>query len=113
MNRQNNPHEVRVTEDGVLRCPRCGDEWTHIDRVDVAARHEDGPTGDIAVDACTGQVATKGVAPAIGSHVGIGRRHRIVLVGSCEICGATLELIFTQHKGQTLVEWVMAETKES
>lgn len=112
MNRQTNAHEVRITEHGVLRCPHCGDQWTHIDQVDVAARREDGPFTDITVDATTGRIDTQG-ATAIGTHVGIGRRHRIVLAGSCEICGATLELIFTQHKGQTLVEWVMAETKES
>jgi len=112
LNRQNSPHEVRVTEYGVLRCPHCGDQWTHIDRVDVAARSEDGPFSNITVDATTGQIGTQG-DPAVGTHVGVGRRHRIVLVGSCEICGAALELIFTQHKGQTLVEWVMAEAKEN
>lgn len=111
MTSQTNAHEVRLTEDGVLRCPHCGDQWTHIDRVEAAARREDGPFTNITVDGTTGQVGTEGAA-AVGTDVGIGRRHRIVLVGDCETCGATLELIFTQHKGQTLVEWVMAGTEE-
>lgn len=32
-------------------------------------------------------------------------RQRIALSGSCEQCGQAFSLVFTQHKGDTFVEW--------
>lgn len=93
-------------------CPACGGEYLHFDQVEVAARREDGPFNNITVHAVSGRITTHGPAPAVGSVVGQGRRHRIVLVANCETCSARPQLVFTQHKGQTFVEWIV-ETEES
>jgi hypothetical protein len=96
---------IRVDGDGRLLCPACGSEWTHSEIVYVAARGEDRPFNEIAVNAITGQVKTHNdqAAPA-GVAVGLGRRHRISVTGSCEAGGHRFAIVFTQHKGVTFVE---------
>lgn len=98
---------IRVNGDGCLLCPACGSEWTHSEIVYVAARREDGPTNEIAVNAITGRVEANGdqAAPA-GPAVGEGRRQRVAITGTCESNGHTFAIVFTQHKGVTLVEAV-------
>lgn len=98
----NNP--IQTTTDGVLRCPHCGFNYTHVDLVDIAARREDEPAATITADAITGQVITNSEVPApLGTRVGEGRRQRIALVGHCE-GGCDFAFVFTQHKGETYVE---------
>ena len=97
---------VRTNSEQHLLCPRCGDEWTHVEDVHVSARVEDRQFNEITVNALTGAVRTQ--APTVGpkgAAVKEGRRHRIALKGFCETCGDHFALIFTQHKGVTIVEW--------
>jgi len=96
---------VTITDDGLLLCPHCETTDTHVEHVFVSARQEDQQINEITVNAVSGQVRTHEahVAPK-GSGVGIGRRQRIALAGFCEQCGRRFALVFTQHKGVTLVE---------
>lgn len=98
---------VYTNRDNELCCPLCGDSNTHIDRVAMAARPdgEDGPIAEIAVTN-TGDVSDQadGIPPS--RYVGEGRRHRIALIGWCELCTGEFALLFTQHKGVTYTESV-------
>jgi hypothetical protein len=98
---------VYTTNADELCCPLCGDSNTHVDRVVFAARPsgEDGPIVEIAIGA-DGDVIRGGSTAPSGTQVGIGRRHRIALIGWCEFCDGKFSLVFTQHKGVTLVESV-------
>lgn len=97
---------VYTTNDDELCCPLCGDSNTHVDRVSVAARPagEDGLVLSIGVhtNGVVGVLPDADIPPS--RHVGVGRRHRIALIGWCENCGDEFALLFTQHKGVTLVE---------
>lgn len=88
-------------------CPLCGDTNTHVDRMAMAARPngEDGTIVEITVPA-DGDVIRGGRDIPPSRHVGLGRRHRIALYGWCESCNGEFALLFTQHKGVTLVESV-------
>lgn len=91
--------------DGLLMCPHCDGTDTHVEQVFVSARREDALPNEITVNAVSGQVRTHEPQPGPkGSGVGIGRRQRVALGGSCEKCGGRFALVFTQHKGVTLVE---------
>lgn len=97
---------VQNTDEGSLICPSCNGYTTHVELVQVAARVEDRDFNEIFVDAVTGEVRTHCTTPApVGEHVREGRRHRITLTGYCEECGHDFALVFTQHKGDTFVEW--------
>jgi hypothetical protein len=90
-----------------LLCPVCGHNATHMEIVHVSARPEDRPINEITVNGVTGQVTTHGADPApMGTLVGEGRRHRIVLSGDCEGCRTVFSFVFTQDKGSTYVELV-------
>jgi hypothetical protein len=96
-----------------VACPLCDHPYIHFDRVDIAAGAEDEELKPIRVNAVTGTVHTGDAVfpvPIKGRHVGEGRRHRVALLGWCEGCGhpdgRRLALVFTQHKGETLVEVV-------
>ncbi len=98
---------ITVDVDGQLLCPACGEKDTHVDIAYVAARREDDDPNEIVVNAVTGRVVTHdSVSAPAGSAVGSGRRHRIALAGYCEVNGHTFAVVFTQHKGVTLVETV-------
>lgn len=93
---------------GVMACPLCGGESTHIDAVAVSARKEDGEFNEIRVDALTGAVSTHREArgPVLvdtDRSDTVGRRQRIGLLGWCEEGGHEFNLVFLQHKGATLV----------
>lgn len=93
--------------DNVLLCPRCGDgNGSHVNVVQIAARqHEDGDISTLEVNDHGDVKRDLGYVPA-GKIVREGRRHRIALRFECEFCATGPSwLIFTQHKGQTLVEW--------
>lgn len=100
---------LKVNSDELLLCPQCGFDATHVDVVHMSARpREDGDFNEIRVTSA-GQVSTQlGEAGPAGSQVGVGRRHRISLLGECED-GHTFAIVFTQHKGGTFVEVVPAE----
>jgi hypothetical protein len=90
-----------------LCCPLCGDTNTHLDEVAVAARPsgEDGPIAEVGLNARGAVTNRAGLVPESRS-VGRGRRHRFALIGWCESCDGRFALVFTQHKGVTLVESV-------
>jgi hypothetical protein len=98
-------------DQGGLLCPQCDEGYAnHLDVVRISARYEDCEPDEISIDAITGRVQTKCPIPApIGKQVGSGRRHRIALMGWCELCGASWALIFTQQKGTTYVEVMPSE----
>lgn len=93
-----------------IACPLCGFACTHIDRVEIAARAEDRPPTHITVNAVSGIIQTRADAPPVGPTVGEGRRHRIALIGECENGCHPFAIVFTQHKGDTLVEVVRIVT---
>ena len=102
--------DIRNASDHALVCPKCN-QWTgtHVDNVQVAARHEDGEFNEIAVNGISGEIVHHSHTQApMGDTVKAGRRHRIALSGYCEMCGHEFALVFTQHKGTTHVEWTDA-----
>lgn len=98
---------VYASRDDELCCPLCGDTNTHVDRVGMAARTtgEDGEITEIGFNARGVVTDDTGNIP-LSRQVGVGRRHRIALFGWCESCDGEFALLFTQHKGVTLVESV-------
>lgn len=90
-----------------MACPLCGETNTHVDRVAMTGRDpgEDGATVELGILANGAIVDATGKVPP-SRHVGVGRRHRIALIGCCEHCEGEFALLFTQHKGVTLVETV-------
>jgi hypothetical protein len=98
---------LAIDGSGQLRCPVCGEAHTHVDVVYVSARREDQEPNEIMVNGVTGGVVTHNpVGAPAGTAVREGRRHRIALAGYCEVNGHKFALVFTQHKGVTLVETV-------
>ncbi|WP_326956885.1 hypothetical protein [Amycolatopsis sp. NBC_01286] len=94
----------------LMVCPACDDEYTHVEEVQIAARGEDEMPNEITVDAVTGRVETHGNSPApTGTVVHDGRRQRIAVTGHCESGGHNFAIVFTQHKGQTLLEVVLID----
>jgi hypothetical protein len=90
---------------GLLRCPVCGDEFAHIERVAIAAGAEDQERSHLLVDAVRGRIETRpGQQTPAGVEVGEGRRHRIALLGYCEDGGHAFAFVLTQHQGQTYLE---------
>jgi uncharacterized Zn finger protein (UPF0148 family) len=94
---------------GLLLCPVCKFDATHVEVALVSARTEDVDANEIKVDATNGQVQThRAVSAPTGPTQGVGRRHRIALEGTCEE-GHSFAIVFTQHKGGTFVEAVPLE----
>jgi hypothetical protein len=98
---------IRLNDNGLLLCPACGWDATHLEIVRVAARREDQHSNEITVNAITGQITTHGDMPApTGSKEGEGRRQRVAVTGYCEEGQHSFAIIFTRHKGGTYVETV-------
>lgn len=91
---------LSITDDGILSCPVCGHDFTHVDDVyvDGCARENDGGAA-VHVDR-RGEVDTPDPMPR--GFVG-PRRHAITVVGSCEGCRHLFAIKFAQNKGQTEV----------
>lgn len=101
---------IYASRDDELCCPLCGETNTHIDHVKIATRklgEEDGALVEIGVSR-TGEISDETDKIPVG-QVGVGRRHRIALIGWCEYCNGEFALVFTQHKGVTLMESVDLE----
>lgn len=98
---------VYTSTSNELCCPLCGDVFVHVDQAQVAARTagEDGPIKEIGVTAA-GDISDETGNVPVGARVGVGRRHRIALLGWCESCSGKFALVFTQFKGVTFVESV-------
>ena len=88
-----------------LACPVCGQTYgLHLDGVSLAGRVEDGPMSTAHIDSeCV--VTYNDEVPA-GPQVEEGRRYRIAIDGWCEFGTHPFSIVFTQHKGDTLVEVV-------
>jgi len=98
---------IRLGDNGLLLCPVCNWDATHMEVVRVAARREDDDFNEITVNAITGQISTHGAVPApTGPAQGEGRRQRIAVTGYCEEGQHSFAVVFTQHKGGTYVETV-------
>lgn len=115
MTRPSLPAVVRTTMPGrELYCPQCPSEFLHVTSVRIAAHDEGRPHTDIVVDNRRGAIATAPLADAaestvpVGELEGFGNRDRVALRFYCEQCGESSDLVFTQHKGVTLTEWVRA-----
>lgn len=84
-----------------LLCPKCGEEYTHLDDVYVAGRQrEDGDVTPVHVDSSGALQSGASVSLPVSD---VGRRHVISIKGSCETCGAEFAIEFKQHKGVTMV----------
>lgn len=90
--------------DGVLICPWCRGEFTHIDEVSAGTRHEDGPIRPMTFDAVEGELrkGTPGSRDRTGRSP---RRHWIEVHVDCEQCPGGA-IVFVQHKGETQVAFV-------
>lgn len=105
-----------INDDEVLECPYCSKFSVEsrgnlrLATVGVAARHEDEEFREVYVDTTSGHHADTPVRTPIGKTVGEGRRSRVALIFSCENCCGEHALVLTQHKGDTIVEWVVSRT---
>ncbi|GAB2468130.1 hypothetical protein GCM10027187_40400 [Streptosporangium sandarakinum] len=100
------PGMLTYTSDGVMACPLCGGNNTHVEHAYISARKEDHEPREIHVSAITGEVTREEIIAPAGPAVGEGRRQRIALTGHCENCTGEYAIIFTQHKGETILETV-------
>ncbi len=94
-------HTKEMGGEQILACPACGEDYTHIERIEVGARSEDSPAIVVQVDAITGEVLRQRL-PA-STDMPSRRRHWLTIFVQCEMCGATTPVTFAQHKGWTLV----------
>jgi len=88
---------------GLLFCPLCGFDHTHLERVEIATRPdgEDGRVAACAVDV-GGHVELD--ADVAQGRVGEGRRDRAALRFWCEGCDGHFAVVYSQHKGQTFLD---------
>lgn len=88
---------MKIDDDGRLRCPTCDFDYVHIESVTMLARPdgEDGRLAAITVDSA-GNISDGGPGATDG------RRHAVVLTGTCED-GHKFNIELRQHKGQTEV----------
>lgn len=96
--------ELLSTLDGSLQCPSCGDvNGLHVDEVIMA-----GDSGQGLALFAPDEDATDTNIPVAGIKIDrrsvSDRRHSVVLVIWCEVCGKWTRVTFIQHKGQTLVK---------
>lgn len=84
-----------------LRCPSCGNNYLHHETIEIWERGEDKECGlHIVIDDGKSSIDTdlKG-NPSM-------RRHGLTIAFSCEGCSARPVLSFTQHKGNTCVDFI-------
>lgn len=91
---------LSISADGILACPQCGAETTHVDDAYLDGRpRDDGDHEPVHVDR-KGRVSTGQPFP---TEFEGGRRHAFTLVGWCEQCGGRFGIVWRQHKGATIV----------
>lgn len=86
--------------EAILKCPACGNTYLHHERVDVFERSEDAATG-LHVTIEGGRAVTDTNLTGNPSM----RRHGFKVHFSCETCPAKPVLSFSQHKGNTEVNF--------
>ena len=86
----------RLSCDGTLICPGCGNDYLHHGKVEVFERAtEDAPSSIVVV---SGDGPHEGQNPS-------SRRNGLLIYFDCETCDAAPVLAVLQHKGQTVIEW--------
>lgn len=91
---------MQFTDDNCLRCPSCGGEWIHHERVEVFERkHEDSDDGLHVI--VVGQEI--GIDPHMKGNPSL-RRDGISVTFWCEGCPNRSILTIAQHKGVTVVD---------
>ena len=101
---------VRLDDYGnyrLLRCPRCGGNNLHQDRVTIYDRDEDEDLMTVT-DVLDGMVSSH-LRPSTKENPS-GRRHGLTISFWCEGCTnnypkPVIQLCIAQHKGDTLVSW--------
>jgi hypothetical protein len=108
-------HDVipyRGDDDSVLKCPSCGFQYMHQERVEVFDRDEDDDMVRKTVVDESG--VTRSVVPNDGSGNPSDRRQGLRIFLACEQCnhggagpwvGPRKILNIVQHKGETLISW--------
>lgn len=91
----------------VVICPRCGSDYMHHQEVIRWDRSEDA-TIERYTFAGSERTEVKAVPEATGNPS--SRRGGLIVSFSCEGCGSgaegdRLEMVISQHKGQTEIEW--------
>jgi hypothetical protein len=94
-----------TSNDGLVVCPRCGNDYTHHGAVTIYHRvgGEDSPR--IVITKIAGEQIATSIADEADSGCPSSRRNGLAIVFECENCAESFELTFAQHKGQTLVDW--------
>jgi hypothetical protein len=87
-----------------LKCPSCGGEYLHHQKVTTYARHEDAE--HVLMTTAHKYTATTEHVENDTSGNPSSRRDGIVVTFECEHCGVPSALAIAQHKGSTLVYWV-------
>ena len=82
-----------------LRCPNCGGEYLHHNKIEIFERNEDAETGCHIVsdgeDITTNRDISKNPS---------NRRHGLTIFLWCELCHKTCHLDIAQHKGNTYMD---------
>jgi len=85
--------------DAILKCPKCDNEYLHQGRIEIFDRNEDAGGLHVTVDGGKVQADSDMTGnPSI-------RRHGLKIEFRCEGCGARPVLSFSQHKGNTEVDF--------
>lgn len=92
-----------VSPDKTLKCPHCGSDYLHQERVWVFHRPNEDASIGLAVE-IKGQIIEPGTMDENPSP----RRDGMSIGFSCEACQSTPKLNIWQHKGQTMVNWAAA-----
>lgn len=97
-------NKLRVDDQDVLRCPKCGADHLHHEAITICGRNEDAEM--VLRTVVEGGVSRTDLCGNASSRNPSGRRDGLFIRFRCEICGGDdMELTIAQHKGQTIVEW--------
>ena len=91
-------------EASLLKCPRCDSDYLHHGRVICYERSEDEPNTAVLSMENGGFVAIE-KRPSVDCKNPSSRRNGLTIDFYCEQCGEGLELLISQHKGQTFIGW--------
>lgn len=84
-----------------FRCPSCGNQFLHHERIEVYARDkEDAPQVTCVTVGATSGLVAQSVEPDV--HCPSARRSGLSIHFSCELCFARPVLEIAQHKGHTI-----------
>lgn len=93
---------------GELKCPACGFNCLHHEKVEIFERTEDAEIG-LHVTVSGGEAETNTNLSGNPSP----RRHGLLVYFSCEGCSAISTLSLIQHKGNTYMKFSFEEQQET